>query len=378
MPEMNPLNRIVLPLQAGALVICLLTIFACKKNITSPSPKILAFGPSDGPDSTLVNILGTGFGSVPTNNLVFFNGKQAIVTYGTDTTLYAVVPTLAGTGPLTVKVNGVTLDAGTFIYDTTWRVSVFADGLNWPQFLTIDPAGNLYVSTFTDSLIHKIDPQGTVTTFASGRQCAGLAADAAGNIYVAAHYQGPIEKFNSGGPIDTIAIDSSGFLGGMAVDNSGNVYIANNLNSTIDRFTTQGSLTSVGSYLYECSGLTVTGDGTIYTLTYANLSLIDSDGLISKVTPDGTATSLGNFYFDGRNNICLGPDGNIYLSSYNTFGDRGFVVRISQAGVIKTLISPNLVMPRGVAMDKTGHLYVVQEADGAGGGAGSVVKMTIH
>src|SRR5215472_3302119 len=69
------------------------------------------------------------------------------------------------------------------IYKFTPRgvVSTFASGLDGPEGLAFDVAGNLYVTSFLGH-IYKFTPGGTRTTFASGLTPGGLAFDSAGNL----------------------------------------------------------------------------------------------------------------------------------------------------------------------------------------------------
>src|SRR6266513_1907712 len=63
--------------------------------------------------------------------------------------------------------------------------STFASGLDGPEGLAFDSAGNLFVTSFLGN-IYKFTPSGARTTFASGLNDAmGLAFDGAGNLFVA-------------------------------------------------------------------------------------------------------------------------------------------------------------------------------------------------
>jgi YD repeat-containing protein len=66
---------------------------------------ILSFTPQQGPVGTTVMIQGQGFSSTPTSDVVQFNGTAATVAAATATTLTAVVPSGATTGPISVTVG---------------------------------------------------------------------------------------------------------------------------------------------------------------------------------------------------------------------------------------------------------------------------------
>src|SRR5262245_14287247 len=93
------------------------------------------------------------------------------------------------------------------IYKFTPRgvVSIFASGLDGPEGLAFDVAGNLYVTSFLGH-IYKFTPGGARTTFASGlNDPMGLAFDSAGNLYVADSGSGHVYKFRANGKRTTFA-----------------------------------------------------------------------------------------------------------------------------------------------------------------------------
>jgi sugar lactone lactonase YvrE len=120
------------------------------------------------------------------------------------------VSTYAGNGDSTSSVNGI---------DT-------AASFYFPNNLAVDASGNIYVTEYVTNLIRKINPNGTVTTFAgSGAQGqadstgtaasfngpSGVAVDKAGNVYVADTYNNVIRKITPAGVVSTIA--GSGLVG---------------------------------------------------------------------------------------------------------------------------------------------------------------------
>src|SRR5262249_52102062 len=92
------------------------------------------------------------------------------------------------------------------IYKFTPRgvASTFASGLDGPEGLAFDVAGNLYVTSFLGH-IYKFTPGGVRTTFASGLNPGGLAFDSAGNLYVSDAGRGLIYKFRLNGVRSTFA-----------------------------------------------------------------------------------------------------------------------------------------------------------------------------
>ncbi|OIR00601.1 FG-GAP repeat protein [mine drainage metagenome] len=68
----------------------------------SAQPIINSFTPASGAVGTTVTITGTGFNTLPTNNIVIFGATKATVTAASTTGLTVTVPTGASFGPITV------------------------------------------------------------------------------------------------------------------------------------------------------------------------------------------------------------------------------------------------------------------------------------
>ena len=113
-------------------------------------------------------------------------------------------------------------------------MSVFANsGLNNPEGLAFDTAGNLYVANENDNSILKYDSSGNASLFASTPSPVGLAFDKSGNLFVANYATFKITKFDSNGTRSIFADQTSGlnYPADLAFDRSGNLYVANDANS---------------------------------------------------------------------------------------------------------------------------------------------------
>ena len=320
-----------------AAVVCAFIAASCSKKSNSSTasvtgPTVTAVNPSSGPDSTIVTIAGTGFSATAADDNVSFNGSQAVVISASTTQLQARVPTLAGTGALTITVNGQTITAETFSYDTTWRVTPVIHNLFAPFGLSIDASGYLYVGTVAPETFNKIDPQGVLSIFAPISSTTASVIDAQGNIYVSAIStadSSTIFKINPTGGASVFATDS-GQISGLALDaGSGNLYAANYTRCAVDKITPQGVSGVFASNLYYPSGITVTSDGTVYVNNYTSPAYIPANGVITKITSSGTAGTLINI---GKYNSESGmtTDGtNLYVTLF----DQPTSVKIGRAHV---------------------------------------------
>jgi sugar lactone lactonase YvrE len=353
-----------------------------------------------------VIITGKKFGATADDNKLFFNGKAAVIRLVKKDTLYTNVPLAAGTGKITLTVNGVTAEGPVFTYQLSKVVSTFSGGtvsghldgqgtaasFLQPRAITIDAAGNFYIADTENHLIRKMTPAGLVSTLAgsgmqgnangNGKEASfgkliGICADKAGNVYVSDLYTNLIKKITPEGQVTTFAgnsrsesVDGTGTsasfsgLQGLAIDQSGNIFAADQGSGKIRKITPAGVVTTLAKVDYSPYFLTVDKAGNIYATT-------DADD-IYKVTPQGVVSlflksSNGptiNFHFvfgiatDANDNLLIADTGESLLKM------------ASPAGVITTVagggIGPNFDGPAlkaeilaitGIVTDKAGDIY---------------------
>jgi IPT/TIG domain len=360
------------------LAACAIFSVGCLKTSTiiphTPPPAIGALSPSHGPDSTLVTISGAAFSDTLANDAVFFNGKQAVVISANDTSLMALLPTLAGSGPVTVTVDGVSTTAGIFTYDTTWRVSMVTDSIYQnPWYVALDANNELYVPAYGGQTLFKInDTTGYISPLAT-MYATGAAIGGPGNgLYVVA-YTGATANFERVDPVSgttTLIAQDSGFVLGLAVDASGNLYAG---------ITPAGVISVIDSGLFSVSGVAVASDGTVYATNYSVNAYDNSAGVVTKITPSGDTSTFARFFYDGYAGITIDANNNLFVTNFNQQYALGDVIKISPSGTLTPLISPtNLMFPAGIAQDARGNFYVVQSADAPGSYFGSVVRLTMH
>ena len=149
--------------------------------------------------------------------------------------------------------------------------------LGYPSGVDVDASGNLYIAVLTNSTIRRVDPSGTITTIAgvggwgfSGDGGPAVQAhlnappdvevDAGGNLYIADENNHRIRRVDPSGTITTFAgTGERGFSGdggpageaqldhprGVAVDASGNLFIADYGNKRIRKVDASGTITTI-------------------------------------------------------------------------------------------------------------------------------------
>lgn len=361
----------------------------CQKEGSSLS--VTGISPDHGIQLATVKITGHGFAERTRDNLVKFNGVPAFIHSRLGDTLIVEVPKSAGTGNVTVTVNGKTTTGPVFNYTYSATVSTFAgtgvqgkeDGqgvnaaFNRPEGITTDVQGNIYVSDTYNHLIRKITPAGMVTTvtgsfegnddgllyLARFRYPLSAVTDAAGKIYVADMYNHRIRVI-AGGSVTTLAGKESGYSDGqgsnarfkfpvgIAIDKAGNLYVADNGNHMVRKVTPQGDVTSVaggvkgyadGTDFDEAKfdhpfGIAVDSAGTIYVTEKGN-------HCVRRITAQGVQTLAGNGtpgYVEGEGlaaklfgpaGIALHPSGDLFVADT----DNHVIRRIKPDGTVSTV-----------------------------------------
>ncbi|WP_412850401.1 T9SS type A sorting domain-containing protein [Chryseobacterium sp. PMSZPI] len=161
--------------------------------------------------------------------------------------------------------------------------------------IAIDPAGNLYATDQDNHSIRKITPQGLVSTlagngipdYADGTGNAarfnnpfGITMDTAGNLYVTDMGNNRIRKITPLGQVTTVATSSADTI---TMDTAGNFYLVNTYGHQILKVTPQGQQsvlagstqgyaegTGTAALFNEPVGITVGNDGNLYIADTGN------------------------------------------------------------------------------------------------------------
>ena len=246
--------------------------------------------------------------------------------------------------------------------------------LSQPDGLALDGAGNLYIADAANSVVRRVAPNGIITTVAGngisgysgdGSLAAsaqlnvptGVAVDSAGNLYVADFSNHVIRKVAPNGTISTLAGtgkcghsgDGSAATGaqlcgpqGVAVDSAGNVYISDTNNNTIRKVVAGGTIFAIagnGGYGYS-------GDGGAATAAQLRFPL----GL--------SLDSAGNLYIaDARNNVIREVSSSGIITTVAGTGAGGY------SGDNGPATSAQLSDPGGVAIDSAGNLEIADNVN---------------
>ncbi len=244
--------------------------------------------------------------------------------------------------------------------------------LNGPFGLAVDAAGNLYIADTGNSRVRKVTPGGIITTVAGGGSAnpddgglatsaqlsvpRGIAVDPSGNLFIADTGSSRILEVSTTGIISTVAGNgTTGYSGdggpatsaqlnqpyGVRVDALDSIYIADTLNHAIRRVS-GGSITTIAG-----TGIAgYSGDGGQGTKAQLNL-------------PYGLAADISETLY-------IADYGNSAIRTLMTGGAISTLSGTGRAGYSGDggpAITAQLNTPIGVAVDATGNVYVVDNAD---------------
>ena len=192
-------------------------------------------------------------------------------------------------------------------------------GLNGPDGIAVDYAGNIYVADEDDNEITVFDSAGnTILSFGSGtlNDPEGVDIGPSGRIYVADTDDNEVEVFDSGGNLlSTMGAATLDQSNDVAVDEFGNIYVADGFDDEIEVFDSDGNL----------------------------IRSFDGGGSLN--SPEGIDVYNSRVYVGDRDNnrvVVFDTLGNILF----TFNDGG-----------------GLDEPEGIAIDYVGNIYVADVDD---------------
>ncbi|HJZ98535.1 MAG TPA: IPT/TIG domain-containing protein [Candidatus Solibacter sp.] len=281
-------------------------------------------------------------------NAIFVDSKGVL--YVADTTNNRIrtvtngtAATIAGTGTAGNSGNGSSATAAT---------------VNNPGGIMVDSAGTVYIGDTNSNVVRKIS-NGNISVFAGSGNAGysgdnntatnadlqgptGVTIDSAGNVYIADTGNSLIRKVDKNGTI-TSYIGATGPTAGRLnhptgvwIDSAGTLFVADTGNRRIIKFANNVFAVVAGTGVAGFSG----DNGPALTATFNNPTGIAGD-------------AAGNLYVADSNNgriRKITPDGKIF-----TIAGRG---GSSYSGDNGPALSAGLSFPRGVTVDSAGNVYI--------------------
>lgn len=227
---------------------------------------------------------------------------------------------------------------------------------NTPFDVAIDNDKNIYVADTWNAKLRKITPDGVVSTITGVGNIVGIAIDKRNNsIYVSSLTGGAVYKVESNGNLSTV-IEGLTWIGGIAIDAKGILYVVEIGRSVIQMLD-----------LKSVSGSA--GNPVVIAGIPNELGLVDGAGTKAKFDrPWGIAVDFTN------NNLLVAGDSGPYGGTWNGGANSNQCIRLikydswqvstftgngERGNVNGTTSEARFNNPTGVAVDKSGNIYVV-------------------
>ena len=280
--------------------------------------------------------------------------------------------------------------------------------LSGPVNVAVDATGDLFIADYGNYLVRKVSPAGIITSLAEVHSPKGLAVDFGGNLYIASSDNDQVFYVATNGTGGVFAgTGDTGYSGdggpasgaqldipvGLAADAHGNLFIADFGNSRIRAVSPGGIISTVATGTSGSSGdggpasaaqlnhpmrVAVDASGNFYFPDGYSVRKVSASGTITTVAGNGTQGYSGDgglalsAQLSDPAGVAVDGSGNIYVADSGNHRVR----KISPAGVITTLagtgkqsfsgdggpaVNAALAMPRGVALDASGNLYIADK-----------------
>ena len=254
-----------------------------------------------------------------------------------------------------------------------------AASLNYPQGVTTDNNGNLYIADTSNNVIRKVTPGGIISTIAGNgvagyngyngpgtsvelNQPVAVAVDNSGNVFLADTYKQSRAENDSRRYITTIAgtgifscnygnlLPDIGYPSGIVFDETGNLLVSDDGCGTIWKITAAAGAIGKTDLNAVPQALAIDPSGNLYfPESMANI--------VQALAPSGAVTTVagnGTRGFAGDNGPALNAE---FYSPYGVAVDSTCSVLIADTfnNRIRKVASPLTVTPTGVFLDASGQ-----------------------
>lgn len=224
--------------------------------------------------------------------------------------------------------------------------SIVATGIPFPDDLTFNPSGRLFVVAGTSDIIEVLS-DGSLSSYASGFSSPTCIASYGNDLFVCNSGSGSIAKVDSGGGISLYVSGFSTPNGpfGLSVDTSGALYFADHGTGQIYKSIQAGQADLIGS---------VSPFGAVFTVADLVGDVFVSDvltGEIYKFDGSGNKTLFASGFTGKANPPVIGPTDMVFDGGGNLYiGDGPNIWKISRVSTIPNPSSLSLICIGGIIL----------------------------
>jgi serine/threonine protein phosphatase PrpC/DNA-binding beta-propeller fold protein YncE len=234
-------------------------------------------------------------------------------------------------------------------------------GLNPPDTLAVDSAGNVYITDSGNNRVLKLATGGgapTVLPFTGLNEPDGVAVDAAGNVYVADNRNNRVLRLGTGEGAQTeLPFADLKNPGSVAVDAAGNVYVVDFGHNRVLKLAPGPDAEAQPVYHGLNLPLCVAADAV------GNLYLTDNgtNQVLKLAAGSSTITPLPFTGLSSPHDVAVDAGGNVYAAD---FGNNRVLRLAAGSGTQTVLPFSGLSYPQGIAVDRAGNVFVTNTGNG--------------
>ena len=253
----------------------------------------------------------------------------------------------------------------------------------------VDADGNVYVGNMGRAParhggeVYRISPEGVVEIFAAGQGLDGASGntfDADGNLIQSSFSGDTLHRISPDGTVTTIASETLDGPVGVVATNDGTLYVVNCGDKSVSQITPDGEESIfVESGLFACpNGITIDGAGNLYVLNFQG-------GRIIKVTPNGEATDFasvpggqgGHIWYHNDLLYVVGRGAHMIFTVTLTGDVRPFAGSGDRGHDNGSALQATFSLPNDIAISPDGQRFYVNEVAGVNDSANipSVIRV---
>ncbi|AHH95672.1 NHL repeat-containing protein [Kutzneria albida] len=238
-----------------------------------------------------------------------------------------------------------------------------------PEGLAVDRLGQLWVADTGNNRVQAFTANGLPVRLLSGRlaEPQDVAVDDAGTVYVADTGNNRVAVFAWwGGYLREFGVGVLDKPRGIAVDKSGHVYVADTRNQRVARFDARSGqlLGSITAQMSSPQGVTVDAKGQLWVVQ--NGKADSGNDSVVRYAADGTVAAVFGYgqhsKYGGLSNpayVAVDGGGTVLV----TVPDYDWVAQFAPTGPFRCEFGTDLRFPLGVALDRRGHIFVVDNGN---------------
>ena len=225
----------------------------------------------------------------------------------------------------------------------------------------MDAAGNVFIAADgTVNSVLKVSATGVQSPVATGLNVPnGVAVDGAGDVFIGDTFNNRVLEISSAGVQTTLPPVTVNDLGlnepfGVAVDGAGDVFIADWGNGRVVEIAANGTQTTVGSGLITPVGVAVDGPGDVFIADAGLTSIVE---VPAGCTSSGCQTTLGSG-LDTPSGVSVDAAGDVFIVGAGSYGLVEVPAGCTSSVCQTTVAGTAGLSISGVAVDAAGDVFV--------------------